>query len=132
MAKKVLEFFDGTPKGDHGNSKYPWNQWGDGNIWEITLGTDFDCKVVSMRGVLYSYAKRAGLKLQAQCLMRLGKIRFKFYNEKVEEQKDATEATVVVEADEPQIVQPCQGTRAELNAPTPAGFTNIDPLGSSY
>lgn len=132
MAKKVLEFFDGTPKGDHGNAKYPWNQWGDGNIWEITLGTDFDCKTVSMRGVLYSYAKRAGLKLHAQCLMRLGKIRFRFYNETVEEQNDAAEATVVVESAEPQIVQPCQGTRAELNAPTPAGFTNIDPLGSSY
>ena len=84
MAKKVLSFFDGSSTG-HGNAKYPWDRWADGNIWEVTAGVDFDCKPISFRGILYSYAKRSGLKLQVQSLTRMGKLRFRFYNPAVEE-----------------------------------------------
>ena len=97
MAKKVLSFFDGSTSG-HGNAKYPWDRWADGNIWEVTAGVDFDCKPVSFRGVLYSYAKRSGLKLQVQSLTRMGKLRFRFYNPAVEEL--TTEPVVEVPAAE--------------------------------
>lgn len=83
MAKKVLSFFDGSDSG-HGNTKYPWDRWTDGLIWEVTKGLDFDCKIESFRGVLYSYAKRNGMKLQVQSLVRMGKMRFRFYNPAVE------------------------------------------------
>lgn len=97
MAKKVLSFFDGSTNG-HGNAKYPWDRWADGNIWEVTAGVDFDCKPVSFRGILYSYAKRSGLKLQVQSLTRMGKLRFRFYNPAVEEL--TTEPVVEVPAAE--------------------------------
>lgn len=97
MAKKVLAFFDGSSTG-HGNTKYPWDMWADGNIWEVTMGLDFDCKPASFRGVLYSHAKRSGLKIQIQTLTRMGKVRFRFYNPLVE--GDLTDKSGKPEIDE--------------------------------
>ena len=84
MAKKVLAFFDGSDTGQHGNCKYPWDAWADGNIWEVTFGTDFNCKLASMRGILYTFAKSRGMKVQVRSLIRLGKMRFRFYNPAIE------------------------------------------------
>ena len=44
MARVVKEM----PASTRG-SKYPWINWFDGKVWELTPGTDFDCNVDSMR-----------------------------------------------------------------------------------
>ena len=123
MAKKVLSFFDGSSTG-HGNAKYPWDRWADGNIWEVTAGVDFDCKPISFRGILYSYAKRSGLKLQVQSLTRMGKLRFRFYNPAVEEL--TTEPVVEVPAAEEK-AEEVFAESAVVHAGT-AGHQCIDPI----
>tara|TARA_R100000306_G_C4356527_1_gene133018 strand:- start:231 stop:599 length:369 start_codon:yes stop_codon:yes gene_type:complete len=98
MAKKVLAFFDGSVSG-HGNTKYPWDSWADGNIWEVTMGVDFDCQPTSMRGILYHFAKSRGLKVQVRSIARLGKMRFRFYNPLIEAEETAPVVDTVKQED---------------------------------
>lgn len=34
----------------HGNQKYPWQQWSDGEVWRITKGQDFAVEPRVMQG----------------------------------------------------------------------------------
>jgi len=43
---------------------YPWSDWTDGRIWEITRGEDFTLAVQSMAGLLRMRASRLGLSIQ--------------------------------------------------------------------
>lgn len=43
MAKQLEDFDFGTPR-----SKYPWDEWLDGNIWELVEGEDYVCGTESM------------------------------------------------------------------------------------
>ena len=41
--------------------KYPWTEWCDGKIWELTPGEDFECSIDSMRQQAYQAASKMGL-----------------------------------------------------------------------
>jgi hypothetical protein len=57
-------------------SKYPWNKWTDGRVWEVKEGVDFDCPVNIFRSVVYSHAYRKGLV--ARITARGGQVRLQF------------------------------------------------------
>jgi hypothetical protein len=56
---RTLKRFD-FPERHAANSRYPWDQWLDGQIWQITRGEDFDISTESMRVRLYPAAKARG------------------------------------------------------------------------
>lgn len=55
---KTLEQYDFT--GNHGNAKYPWHEWGDGRIVQLTRGEDFDVEPAVMRGQVIVRARKEG------------------------------------------------------------------------
>ena len=42
------------------NSKYPWEKWLDGDVWELTPKKDFACETDSMRQQVYQAARDIG------------------------------------------------------------------------
>ena len=56
MARKVKEM-----PVSHRASRYPWDEWMDGNIWELSPGKDFECSLPSMRQQVYQAAANAEL-----------------------------------------------------------------------
>ena len=68
MAKE-LDVFPGGPT----RGKYPWEDWLNGNPWELEPGEDFDIDLASMRAVASRAAKHAGKKLRSRVLHREGK-----------------------------------------------------------
>jgi hypothetical protein len=52
-----------------GLSRYPWNQWLDGNIWELTHGLDFVVDVKTLRVLCYFAAKRRRKKVRTKILV---------------------------------------------------------------
>ena len=61
MAKVLKQFAFGGRAG----VKYPWDEWLDGQIWELTHGKDFNCVTGNFRSVVYVEAKRRGKKVRA-------------------------------------------------------------------
>jgi hypothetical protein len=61
MAKnlKSYEFASGG-----GRQKYPWEQWFNGDIWELTDGDDFQCNIATMRMQTHKQAKARGLRVK--------------------------------------------------------------------
>jgi hypothetical protein len=57
-------------------SKYPWDKWTDGRVWEVKEGVDFTCSVNIFRSVVYSHAYRKGLV--ARITARGGRVRLQF------------------------------------------------------
>lgn len=57
---KVREEYTFT-HGAQGKRKYPWNEWFDGQIWELLAGVDYTCSSSSMVSAIYKAAgERAG------------------------------------------------------------------------
>lgn len=46
-----------------GQSMYPWDKWLDGQIRQLTKGTDFDVSMQSMRTMVYYAAKARGMSV---------------------------------------------------------------------
>lgn len=44
--------------------RYPWPDWTDGRIHQITKGADFDIDAHDMRSTLYGYARRHQLSIE--------------------------------------------------------------------
>jgi len=65
MAHKV-EQFPAVPE----RSKYPWNEWLDGGIWELTQGHDFKGRVTAFRSNARTQAKKRGGKVRARVLKK--------------------------------------------------------------
>lgn len=63
MAKKLksFNFENGTSSR---KSKYAWDEWFDGDIWQLEQGKDFKIKPASFRISLGTNAKKRGLKLR--------------------------------------------------------------------
>jgi len=66
---KVLESFDFSRKGVKKKSKYPWDKWLNGDIWDLNQegspeaeedGSDFDIPVKNFRTNLYVAARERG------------------------------------------------------------------------
>jgi hypothetical protein len=63
VARKV-ERFPELPS----QSRYPWESWLDGDIWELTPGEDFKGKADNFRAVAITQAKKRGGKLQSRLI----------------------------------------------------------------
>lgn len=44
----------------HGRSKYPWDDWFDGQVWELTPGEDFTVTIESFRSTAIGKASSLG------------------------------------------------------------------------
>lgn len=60
--------------------KYPWKQWGDGNVWELYRGEDYDVADEAMRRAAYSYGKSRGVRVATS--LHPGGIRVHFIRSK--------------------------------------------------
>jgi len=52
--------------------QYPWEEWLDGDVWELTAGEDFLTSVHAFRGNAYMAAYRRSMKASIQ--VRDGKV----------------------------------------------------------
>ena len=43
-------------------SKYPWEKWGDGQVWRVTKGTDFTCNVRTLQAATANWCQRHGYR----------------------------------------------------------------------
>ena len=62
MARKVDEF----PVG--GRSNYPWGEWMDGGVWELTVGEDVKTNPRNFRVSANAQAKARGGKIRTKIL----------------------------------------------------------------
>jgi hypothetical protein len=81
MAHRLEDFsWDGKNKG---RSKYPWNEWTDGNTWEIVQGEDFFTVPPTMVVMLHNRARTMNLKVRTSSYVKRGGqvcIAFQFWN----------------------------------------------------
>lgn len=54
-----LETFPTMRRGPY--SKYPWDQWGDGRVWQLERGKDFDCTPLSF--CMYARARLSPVRV---------------------------------------------------------------------
>lgn len=73
MSKK-LDHYDFTI----GNVRYPWEQWADGGIWEITKGEDFLATPRSMQVTICKRARVWGMSARTN-IVNAHTIVFQFY-----------------------------------------------------
>jgi hypothetical protein len=58
VAVKMTEY---TFRG-RGNTRYPWGEWADGNIWRVYKGEDFQVEPSAFRASVYVHAAANGMK----------------------------------------------------------------------
>jgi hypothetical protein len=63
MAKRVEKFPD-LPS----QSRYPWDEWLDGSVWELAPGEDFKGKPATFRSVAIGQAKKRGGKVRTRLI----------------------------------------------------------------
>ncbi len=90
MAKK-LDKFEFRSFGTSGNS-YPWNDWADGNIWQLTKGEDFTAKPQTVAQQARKWAKTNGFKVHVSAEKDGDKVVLQFVRKDAETPKP--EATV--------------------------------------
>lgn len=57
MARRL----DALPSRNNGRAIYPWGEWLDGSIWELTQGEDFTCALQGFRNMVHQAAHRRNL-----------------------------------------------------------------------
>src|SRR5687767_6256275 len=67
MARRVDKFPEVVSK-----SIYPWDEWLDGSIWELSPGEDFKGNIRTFRSVALGQAKRRGGKVTPRHLKERG------------------------------------------------------------
>jgi hypothetical protein len=50
----------------NGNTRYPWHQWLDGQVWVLKKGEDYDIQTLSMRVQCHARAEKRGLKARVR------------------------------------------------------------------
>lgn len=55
-------------------SKYPWDEWFDGNVWQLEQGRDFESSPERMRQMVGMTARKRGLKVRTSVNKIEGKI----------------------------------------------------------
>ena len=63
MARTLNEIPVGMDKRTTRATKYPWDQWLNGDLWELTQGEDFTVSTTSMTSAATLYAMRRGIKV---------------------------------------------------------------------
>jgi hypothetical protein len=46
--------------------RYPWPEWGDGSVWEIQQGVDYDIPTENMRVNLHERARRFAMVVRTE------------------------------------------------------------------
>ena len=65
MAQRIEQFPDAPVQ-----SNYPWDEWFDGSVWELTPGEDFKGKPATFRASAVAQAARRGPCLaHARCVV---------------------------------------------------------------
>ena len=59
---------DRMPEEYETRRKYDWNEWLDGQVWELVAGTDFTVPVRSMAAQVYQAAVRRGIAVRVSLL----------------------------------------------------------------
>jgi hypothetical protein len=54
-------------------SRYPWSEWLDGTIWELTAGADFSSKVSTFRANVQTQAKKRGGRARSRAITSDGR-----------------------------------------------------------
>lgn len=79
-------------------SRYPWSDWTNGQIWKVKEGEDFESNLKTFVQGLYAYGKRHGLKVEVRTDPNAGIAAFRYIT-------DAQVATPPAEGDaETQVV----------------------------
>ncbi|MGA5435462.1 hypothetical protein ACPCIZ_12810 [Streptomyces cellulosae] len=47
-------------------TKYPWDEWMDGSMWHLRHGVDYHLTTKDFRSVVYTAARRVGLKVHTR------------------------------------------------------------------
>jgi hypothetical protein len=63
---RVLDRFPDSPM-----AKYPWDEWLDGRVWELTPGEDFAAKPSTFRANAQLQAKKRGGSVRVRTLRGL-------------------------------------------------------------
>lgn len=63
MAERVTEF---PTVARQRKSIYPWDEWTDGSIWQVTEGVDFTSSLKTFVQGAYAHAKRHDLKVEVR------------------------------------------------------------------
>jgi hypothetical protein len=67
MAKRLDNFEFGSGGSRRGRpSKYPWNQWTDGSVWEIRRPEDFTLTNANMQSTLHDKAAALSMKVTSE------------------------------------------------------------------
>ena len=83
MARRLEQF---PAQGGGPRRRYPWDEWSDGGVWEITRGEDYDVPTENMRVNLHTRADATGKKVKTQKVTTNGEaLIFQFYSPEGEE-----------------------------------------------
>jgi hypothetical protein len=69
----VARMLDEFPDAQERTEKYPWDQWGNGSVWEIVKGDDFKTELSSMRQTIAKSARKRGMSARTRGYKRDGK-----------------------------------------------------------
>jgi hypothetical protein len=61
---RVLDKFTFPAFGGGAKESHPWQEWSDGKIRELKVGTDFECKLQTICQQARNYGKKNGLKVR--------------------------------------------------------------------
>ena len=67
---------DSIPR--HGNTRYPWASWADGQPHWAKARRDFTCSLEAFRRALFTYAKRHGLEVTTRSDRATNRVWFQF------------------------------------------------------
>lgn len=70
MANKIAQFPEAPPQ-----NMYPWDEWLDGDVWELVPGDDFKGKPATFRASAVAQAARRDGKVRTQRIERDGEMR---------------------------------------------------------
>jgi hypothetical protein len=64
MARRIED--PGTIAWDRSMYTYPWSDWLDGQIWELTPGEDFKVSVAAFQAMAHKYARNYDMKIRTK------------------------------------------------------------------
>lgn len=62
MARRLDEFPAAA------GSRYPWDEWLDGSVWELVPGDDFTAKPATFRSIAQAQAKKRGGRIRTKAV----------------------------------------------------------------
>jgi hypothetical protein len=66
MGHRLDSFDFQPPQPPRRPTKYPWDEWTDGSIWQILQGRDYDVATRSVQASLFSHATSTDLRVRTR------------------------------------------------------------------